>query len=85
LIPLYVVFLFKDKYKDLIDEIEIYTSGIKTRLFKAAVNLRVYGTLFSFALVGTFALPVAYVLQAFGFFSLPSLFHVRRWRLAPMM
>jgi uncharacterized membrane protein len=85
LIPLYVVFLFKDKYKDLMDEIEIYTSGIKTRLFKIAMNLRVYGTLFSFALVGTLALPVAYVLQAFGFFSLPSLFHVRRWRLAPMM
>jgi uncharacterized membrane protein len=85
LIPLYVVFLFKDKYKDLMDEIEIYTSGIKTRLFKAAVNLRVYGTLFSFALVGTLALPVAYVLQAIGFFILPSLFYVRRWRLAPMM
>ena len=89
LIPLYVVFLFKDKYKDLMDEIEIYTSGIKTRLFKIAMNLRVYGTLLSFALVGTLALPIAYVLQAVGFFSLPGSFHVRRWRVAyestPMM
>jgi uncharacterized membrane protein len=80
LIPFYVVFLFKDKYKDLIDEIEIYTSGIKTKLFRIVVNLRVYGTLLSFALVGTLTLPIAYVLQAAGFFSLPSSFHVRRWR-----
>jgi len=50
---------------------------IKSRTFRVVGSLHVWGALLSIILVGLIVLPIAYVLQAVAFFSLPSILHIR--------